>query len=117
MYLPLETTFAIFVGGLIRGAVDMLSERKKHNAAQKVRVENTGVLVASGLIAGEALMGLVIAIFAAFDIFLYKYFVFFKSPTFWISFIVLAVIAYALIQVPIKNAGQPDEPAPPSAGM
>jgi putative OPT family oligopeptide transporter len=117
MYLPLETTFAIFVGGLIRGAVDMLSERRKHNAAQKVRVENTGVLVASGLIAGEALMGLVIAIFAAFDIFLYKYFVFFKSPTFWISFVVLAVIAYALIQVPLKNAGKPDDPAPPSAAM
>jgi putative OPT family oligopeptide transporter len=72
MYLPIETTFAIFVGGLIKGAVDIFSDRRKHNAAQKVRVENTGVLLASGLIAGEALMGLVIAIFAAFNIFLYN---------------------------------------------
>ncbi len=117
MYLPIETTFAIFVGGLLKGAVEMLSERKKHNAAQKIRVENTGVLLASGLIAGEALMGLVIAIFAAFNIFMYNYFSFFDKPTFYISFVVLAVIAYVLIRIPVRNAGKPDEPAPPSAGM
>ena len=117
MYLPLETTFAIFVGGLIRGAVDIFAEKRKFNAAQRVRVENTGVLLASGMIAGEALMGLLIAIFAVMNIFLYDYFVFFKTPTFYISFIVLAIIAYVLIQIPLKNAGKPDEPAPPSSGM
>jgi len=53
MYLPIETTFAIFVGGLIKGAVDMFTEKRKYNDAQKVRVENTGVLLASGLIAGK----------------------------------------------------------------
>jgi len=117
MYLPIETTFAIFVGGVIKGAVDLFSEKRKHNPAQKVRVENTGVLLASGLIAGEALMGLVIAILAVFNTFIYDYFVFFKNPTFWISFIVLAIIAYVLIQIPLKNAGKPDEPAPPASGM
>ena len=117
MYLPIETTFAIFVGGLIKGAVDMFTEKRKYNEAQKVRVENTGVLLASGLIAGEALMGLAIAIFAVFNIFLYNYFSFFKEPTFYISFIVLAIIAYVLIQIPLKNAGKPDEPAPPASGM
>jgi len=117
MYLPIETTFAIFVGGVLKGAVDIFTEKRKHNNAQKVRVENTGVLLASGLIAGEALMGLVIAILAVFNIFIYDYFVFFKNPTFWISFIVLAVIAYVLIQIPLKNAGKPDEPAPPASGM
>jgi putative OPT family oligopeptide transporter len=117
MYLPIETTFAIFVGGLFKGAVDMYNERKKHNDAQKIRVENTGVLIASGLIAGEALMGLVIAGLAVFNIFLYNYFVFFQTPTFYISFIMLAIIAYVLIQVPLKNAGKPDDPAPPASGM
>ncbi|MDL1951549.1 oligopeptide transporter, OPT family, partial [Acidobacteria bacterium ACD] len=58
MYLPLETTFAIFIGGLIRGLVDKLTVSRGHNDAQKARVENAGVLAASGLIAGEALMGL-----------------------------------------------------------
>ena len=59
MYLPLETTFAIFVGGMIRGFVDRQAEKRGYNEAQKARVENAGVLTASGLIAGEALMGLV----------------------------------------------------------
>ncbi|MCX6266127.1 MAG: OPT/YSL family transporter [Bacteroidetes bacterium] len=117
MYLPIETTFAIFVGGLIKGAVEMYSEKRKHNDAQKVRVENTGVLLASGMIAGEALMGLLIAIFAVFNIFLYNYFSFFKTPTFYISFVILAIIAYVLIQIPLKNAGKPDDPAPPASGM
>jgi putative OPT family oligopeptide transporter len=117
MYLPIETTFAIFVGGLIKGLVDLISDKRKHNPAQKIRIENTGVLLASGLIAGEALMGLVIAIFAAFNIFLYNSFSFFKTPTFYISFIILAIIAYVLTQIPLKNAGNPDEPAPPAAGM
>jgi putative OPT family oligopeptide transporter len=117
MYLPIETTFAIFVGGLIKGLVDLISDKRKHNPAQKIRIENTGVLLASGLIAGEALMGLVIAIFAAFNIFLYNKFSFFANPTFYISFVVLAIIAYVLVQIPLKNAGKPDEPAPPAAGM
>jgi putative OPT family oligopeptide transporter len=117
MYLPLETTFAIFVGGLIKGIVEIFNEKHKFNEAQKVRVGNTGILLASGLIAGEALMGLVIAMFAVGNIFLYDYFYFFKHPTFYVSFIVLAIIAYVLIQIPLKNAGKPDEPAPPSAAM
>ena len=62
-------------------------------------------------------MGLVIAGLAVFNIFLYNYFVFFQKPTFFISFIVLAVIAYVLIQIPLKNAGKPDDPAPPASGM
>ena len=61
MYLPLETTFAIFIGGLVRGIVDKQADKRGYNAAQKARVENAGVLAASGLIAGEALMGLVVA--------------------------------------------------------
>ena len=41
-------------------------EKRGYNAAQKARVENAGVLTASGLIAGEALMGLVAAGVVAF---------------------------------------------------
>lgn len=117
MYLPLETTFAIFVGGVIKGIVEIYNNKRKHNEAQKVRVENTGVLLASGLIAGEALMGLVIAIFAAFEIFLYDHFSFFSHPSYLISLVIIAIIAFVLIQIPLKNAGKPDEPAPPASGM
>jgi OPT family oligopeptide transporter len=117
MYLPLETTFAIFVGGVLKGAVDYFVAKRKLNEGQKIRVENTGVLLASGLIAGEALMGLVIAILAVFEIFIYDYFVFFKNPTFYISFIIIAIIAFVLIKVPLNNAGKPDEKVPPASGM
>ena len=57
MYLPFGTTFAIFVGGVFRSVGDWVAERRGYNAAQKARVENAGVLTASGLIAGEALTG------------------------------------------------------------
>ncbi|HEX9973634.1 MAG TPA: oligopeptide transporter, OPT family, partial [bacterium] len=68
MYLPLETTFAIFIGGLIKGIVEKVSAARKHNNAQKARVENNGVLLAAGLIAGEALIGLLFALLAVLDI-------------------------------------------------
>ncbi|MBM3284710.1 MAG: oligopeptide transporter, OPT family, partial [Candidatus Aminicenantes bacterium] len=58
MYLPLETTFAIFCGGMMKAIVDWSAARKNLNPAQKARVENVGILLASGLIAGEALTGL-----------------------------------------------------------
>ena len=47
MYLPLGTTCAIFVGGMIRWVTDSIRKRRALNEAQKARVENVGVLVAS----------------------------------------------------------------------
>jgi putative OPT family oligopeptide transporter len=112
MYLPLETTFAIFLGGLFKGIVERMSGKRAHNPAQKARVENNGVLLAAGLIAGEALIGLLFAAFAFFEV---RLFAFFEQPSFIVSLVVFAVIAWILIQIPLKNAGRPDEPAPPSA--
>ncbi|MDZ7289216.1 MAG: oligopeptide transporter, OPT family [candidate division KSB1 bacterium] len=111
MYLPLETTFAIFIGGVIKGIVEQIGARKKLNEAQKARVENTGVLLASGLIAGEALIGLLFAGLAFADV---KLFAFFKHPSFITSLVVLGIIGWILVQIPMKNAGRADEPAPPS---
>jgi len=112
MYLPLETTFAIFIGGLIKGLVDMGKKKMKANAGQEARVDNTGVLLASGLIAGEALIGLVFAGFAAFEMFPFAVF---ENPSFIVSLVIMGLIAYALIRIPLNNAGSPDEPAPPAA--
>ncbi|MFI5252701.1 MAG: OPT family oligopeptide transporter [Bacteroidota bacterium] len=114
MYLPLETTFAIFIGGIFKGIVDKLNAKKQHNDAQKARVENTGVLIASGLIAGEALIGLLFAGLAFADIKLYHIF---EDPSFITSLVILAAIGWLLVQIPVKNAGRPDEPAPPTAIM
>jgi putative OPT family oligopeptide transporter len=111
MYLPLETTFAIFVGGVIKGIVERINAKKQYNDAQKARVENTGVLLASGLIAGEALIGLLFAGLAFAEI---PLFAIFKQPSFLISLVMLGIIGWILVQIPVKNAGRPDEPAPPS---
>lgn len=114
MYLPLGTTFAIFVGGLIKGAVEMVNAKRKFNDAQKSRVENTGILLAAGLIAGEALIGLLFAGFAFFEVSLFHIF---ETPSFYISLIVFAIIAWFLIKIPINNAGKPEDPAPPQVSM
>lgn len=113
MYLPLMTTFAIFVGGLIKGGLDSLSSKRRLNLAQKTRAENVGTLIASGLIAGEALMGLVFAGFATFGKFPGQAF---EKPSYLVGLLILGFIAWLLIRLPLKNAGSPDEPAPPSAG-
>lgn len=114
MYLPLETTFAIFIGGLMKGIVDMYNKNLKYNPAQLARVENTGVLIASGLIAGEALMGLVFAGLRVGNIFPPELF---PNASFLFSLIVLIAIGAVLTVIPLKNAGSPNDPAPPSAVM
>jgi putative OPT family oligopeptide transporter len=114
MYLPLGTTFAIFVGGVIRWATDQLRDRRGYNEAQKARVDNAGVLTASGLIAGEALCGLVIAglVGAGKNVTLVHW-----TPAIWAALIALAALVLVMIRVPLANAGSPDEPAPPTAIM
>ena len=114
MYLPLGTTSAIFVGGVIRWVTDKLRDKRGYNDAQKARVDNAGVLTASGLIAGEALCGLVIAglVGTGHDVTLFKW-----TVPFGVSLIALVVIILAMVRVPLANAGRPEEPAPPTAIM
>ncbi|MFY9676032.1 MAG: oligopeptide transporter, OPT family [Terriglobales bacterium] len=118
MYLPLGTTFAIFVGGVIRWITDKFRDRRGFNDAQKARVENAGVLTASGLIAGEALCGLVIAslVGSGHDVTLVKW-----NPTsvgpMVLAFVALIILAIAMVGVPLANAGRPEDPAPPTAIM
>jgi putative OPT family oligopeptide transporter len=116
MYLPLETTFAIYIGGLIRGIVEKMAAKRAYNDAQKARVENAGILAASGLIVGEALMGLFIA---AVVFFRESFWTLpgFDSVAAWLAIPVFAILAGYLILVPLTKAGAPDEPAPPTAVM
>ncbi len=118
MYLPLETTFAIFCGGMIKGIVDRISARRSHNDAQKARVGNIGILLAAGLIAGEGLTGLLRALWKF--LFLQKVIgldipKIFTNPSYALGLVVLVLMAFYLIAIPLKNAGAPDEPPPPSA--
>jgi putative OPT family oligopeptide transporter len=117
MYLPLGTTFAIFVGGLFRWVSDWLAERRGYNDAQKARVENTGVLIGSGLIAGEAILGLVWAGLQFAPDNIRKHLQLLDHPSYLIGLAVLLALAAVMIRTPLGTAGSPDEPAPPVAMM
>ncbi len=112
MYLPFGTVAAIFVGGCIRALTDWFVEKRGLNEAQRARVENVGVLAASGLIAGEALMGLLTSSLILANVNLP---VVFKDPSYLLGLAVLGLLAFTLIQVPLANAGRPEDPAPPTA--
>jgi OPT oligopeptide transporter protein len=114
MYLPVATTFAIFVGGVIRWMTDSAAGRRGFNEAQRTRVENAGILSASGMIAGEAMVGLFSATLIFFDKPLPELL---KEPSYFVGLAALALIALVLVRVPINNAGRPEDPAPPSAMM
>ena len=62
IYLPLELTMPIFLGGLLAYFVER-SAGKPANPADHERMHRDGVLFSAGLITGEALMGIVIAFF------------------------------------------------------
>ena len=120
MYLPFGTTFAIFVGGVFRTIGDWLADRRGFNHAQKARVENAGVLTASGLIAGEAVLGLV---WAGLQ-FVPKWSAphhppqIFLNPSYLVGgMIALVGLAALMIRLPLTSAGDPSEPAPPTAMM
>jgi len=63
-YLPLSTTLPIFIGGMIRGFAD-----KKAGKAKTAEEEELGKgnLFATGLVAGGAVAGVIIAILSGFD--------------------------------------------------
>jgi putative OPT family oligopeptide transporter len=108
MYLPFSTVFAIFAGGLIKGILDMCAARRRYNEGQIASVENTGVLLASGLIAGEALMGLVVAVFAMFNIF-FSNMLPIDNPLYLIGLAVICIIGYYLVNIPLKRAVSPKQ--------
>jgi putative OPT family oligopeptide transporter len=116
MYLPFETTFAIFLGGVFRSIGDWIAKRRGFNEAQKARVENAGVLTASGLIAGEAMLGLVWAGLQFAPAWTRTQI--FKEPSYMVGgMIVLAGLAALMVLLPLTSAGDPSEPAPPTAMM
>ncbi|MFN8330998.1 MAG: OPT/YSL family transporter [Saprospiraceae bacterium] len=60
LYLPLSTTLPIFIGGLVKGIVDWNSRRK--NKESEDSELGKGSLFATGLVAGGALAGVIVAL-------------------------------------------------------
>jgi putative OPT family oligopeptide transporter len=63
LYLPLELSSTIMIGGIIRWFVD-----KKNTDKAKNEDASSGILFCSGMIAGEGLVGILLAIFAVVGI-------------------------------------------------
>jgi OPT family oligopeptide transporter len=65
LYLPLSTTLPIFVGGAIKGVADWLAERKGEKPEESEL--GGGSLFATGLVAGGALTGVIVALLQVND--------------------------------------------------
>ncbi|MBD3386255.1 oligopeptide transporter, OPT family [candidate division KSB1 bacterium] len=105
MYLPFQTTFAIFVGGLIKHIVERQAEKKSKQPSDKNVVENTGLLLASGLVAGEALTGILLAALVVSNVNLSNIF---GLPEgfggfWWLGIITFLILGYVLIKYPIQR--------------
>jgi len=117
MYLHLDTTAAIFLGGILAWIVGLLRRRMRFTPEQSLASENRGTLIASGLIAGEALMAVALAAL---------YFAlppdppggvssvatawlglnpagFLESWGGWLSLVLFAIVIWALVRVPTKR--------------
>ncbi len=65
VYLPVQLSACIMVGGLIRLFVE---KRNSDNEEEKKATVNNGILFSSGMIAGEGLIGILLAILAIFGV-------------------------------------------------
>ncbi len=64
IYLPVQLNACIMIGGLIRLALDKM----KRNNDEKKSIVNDGILFCSGMIAGEGLVGILLALLAVFGL-------------------------------------------------
>lgn len=65
LYLPLELSTCIMIGGLVRLFID---KKKMRSEKAKKEVVNKGILFSSGMIAGEGLVGILLALLAVFTV-------------------------------------------------
>ena len=64
VYLPVQLNACIMVGGLIRLFMDRVKKEEKEKAA----IVNDGILFCSGMIAGEGIVGILLALLAVFGL-------------------------------------------------
>jgi putative OPT family oligopeptide transporter len=111
MYLPFDTVSAIFVGGVFRWITDVIARRRSPEA--RALIEEKGTLLASGLIAGEAIVGILLAVLFLSGVSSITHlfvgqdeFSFFPAWGGWLSLAAFAAIAYVLIGIPARRTGE-----------
>jgi len=119
MYLPFESTAAIFVGGLIKWVLETRLKAQGADATARTRAENAGILLSSGFIAGESLMAVILAFLVLGADFMPALGTFreavtgWATPHFWLSLVVYPALVYLLVWVPIQRMRQGAGPATP----
>jgi len=98
MYLPFRATACIFFGGVLKYFLDRSITKKKSTAKGKEIVENVGLLLASGLIAGQALMGIITAAIKGTKIELPESL---NNP--WLALLIFFTLGFILIYFPYKK--------------
>lgn len=113
LYLPLELSTTVMIGGLLHAGLMYLLPARTHKEAN-----DTGLLVASGLVAGDALCGVGLAILSAKNVVLGKYlfgdrhFAFADAPiTTLVMFALLAFYLWQRVYSHVRTARE-DLPAP-----
>ncbi len=103
MYLPFDTSSAIFLGGLMKWMADRIPVKDRQ------RAEDKGTFIASGLIAGEAIVGIILAAtFLAGIPSLTKIltgaeeFSWLASAGAWLSLAAFLAIGYTLVRIPTR---------------
>lgn len=103
MYLPIDTSFAIFLGGLFKGLLEKRIGMRKLGGEDKETVTNTGTLLASGLIAGEAILGILFATLAFAEI---KLFHVFDHPSYLLGLVGIIAIGSFLVIRALGRTGK-----------
>jgi len=107
MYLPIDTSFAIFLGGVFKSILDKRMDKRKSEGEVKDRVNNTGTLLASGLIAGEALIGILFAALAFAEVEIFQVF---KKPSYLAGLIGLGILGSFLVYRSSRASGRASGP-------
>jgi putative OPT family oligopeptide transporter len=114
MYLPFSSTAAIFVGGIIAWMLSRALAARNAGEAAVTRANNTGVLLSSGFIAGEALMAVLLAFvvaggtYAGVDQVLPSI-----AQSTLLGALVFVLLYYLLVRVPLAASEDEQTPAAP----
>ncbi|MCK9461773.1 MAG: oligopeptide transporter, OPT family [Proteobacteria bacterium] len=103
MYLPFQTTTAIFTGGVIAWIGAKIAKKLGAKDEKEIEaVNNQGLLVASGFVAGEALMGIILAVLVTANIKIVS-----DPPAWfgmkWLGGVLIAALAFYLIKGSMKG--------------